>query len=160
MSPRNPEIVLASLRMMRSSSGNRIEKTDRAVLWLLLALGAILMLVAAGTAAAEESATRTDRFTASMPAGSTLRVENVSGDLTAGPGPEFAAVATIVVAAPRGRGRRRFSETSASSRRETEMSSRLRPAGRKAGGTSTRRAAVAIAASPVARTAGSRRAST
>jgi DUF4097 and DUF4098 domain-containing protein YvlB len=86
--------------MMSSSPGNRIERTDRVVLWLLLALGALLMLVAAGTAGAEESATRTDRFTASLPAGSTLSIENVSGDLTASPGPEFSAVATIVVAAP------------------------------------------------------------
>lgn len=100
MSPRNPEVGPASLRMMSSSPGNRIERTDRAVLWILLVLGALLMLVAAGTARAEESASRTDRFSASLPAGSTLRIENVSGDLAAEPGREFSAVATIVVAAP------------------------------------------------------------
>ncbi|MEO8348981.1 MAG: hypothetical protein ABI610_08725 [Acidobacteriota bacterium] len=67
-----------------------MERTDRAVLWLLLFLGTLLMLVAAGTARGE----------ASLPAGSTLRIENVSGDLNAGPGAEFSAVVTIVVAAP------------------------------------------------------------
>ncbi|MDQ5873346.1 MAG: DUF4097 family beta strand repeat-containing protein, partial [Acidobacteriota bacterium] len=100
MSRRNPEVSPASLRMMSSSPGNRMERTDRAVLWLLLVLGTLLMLVAAGSARGEESVTRTDRFTASLPAGSTLRIENVSGDLSAAPGPEFSAVATIVVAAP------------------------------------------------------------
>ena len=100
MSRRNLEVSPASLRMMSSSSGNRVERTDRAVLWLLLVLGTLLMLVAAGTAGAEESATRTDRFTASLPAGSTLRIENVSGDVTASPGAEFSAVAAVVVAAP------------------------------------------------------------
>jgi DUF4097 and DUF4098 domain-containing protein YvlB len=86
--------------MMDSPAGNRVDRADRAVLWLLLVLGVLLMLVAAGTARAEESATRTDRFTASLPAGSTLRIENVSGDISAAPGPDFSAVATIVVAAP------------------------------------------------------------
>jgi len=100
VSPRNPEVGPASLHVMSSSPGDRTERTDRVVLWLLLAIGTLLMLLAAGTARAEESATRTDRFTASMPAGSTLRIENVSGDVTAGPGAEFSAVATVVVAAP------------------------------------------------------------
>ncbi|HVE66254.1 MAG TPA: DUF4097 family beta strand repeat-containing protein, partial [Thermoanaerobaculia bacterium] len=90
----------ASLRMMSSSPGNRMEKTNRVVLWLLLVLGTLLMLVAAGTARAEETATRTDRFTASLPPGSTLKIGNVSGDLTASPGREFSAVAAVTVAAP------------------------------------------------------------
>lgn len=86
--------------MMTTPSGNRVDRADRVVLWLLLVLGALLMLFAAGTVRAEESATRTDRFTAALPAGSTLRIENVSGDISAAPGRDFSAVATIVVAAP------------------------------------------------------------
>lgn len=100
MTDRNRGPAPASLGMMDSPTGNRVDRADRAVLWLLLVLGVLLMLVAAGTARAEESATRTDRFTASLPAGSTLRIENVSGDISAAPGPDFSAVATIVVAAP------------------------------------------------------------
>jgi DUF4097 and DUF4098 domain-containing protein YvlB len=58
------------------------------------------MLFAAATARGEESATRTDRFTATLPPGSTLRIENVSGDVVAAAGRDFSAVATIVVLAP------------------------------------------------------------
>jgi DUF4097 and DUF4098 domain-containing protein YvlB len=86
--------------MMSASPGNRVERADRAVLWLLLVLGALLMIFAAGTARADESATRTDRFTATLSPGSTLRIENVSGDVVAAPGPDFSAVATVVVVAP------------------------------------------------------------
>jgi len=80
--------------------GSRAEKTDRAVLWLLLALGAALMLVAAGALRAEETVKRTDRISATLLPGSTVRIDNVSGDLVAAPGPQFSAVATIVVVAP------------------------------------------------------------
>lgn len=79
--------------------GSRIARTDRVVLWLLLALGAALMLAAA-TARGDETATRTDRISANLPSGATLRLDNVSGDVIAVPGREFRAVATIVVAAP------------------------------------------------------------
>ncbi len=79
--------------------GSRIERTDRVVLWLLLALGAALMLAAA-TARGDETANRTDRISANLPSGATLRLDNVSGDVIAVPGREFRAVATIVVAAP------------------------------------------------------------
>jgi DUF4097 and DUF4098 domain-containing protein YvlB len=82
------------------NTGSRVEKTDRAVLWLLLALGTVLMLLAASTARGEETANRTDRFSATLAPGSTVRIENVSGDLLAQPGPQFSAVATITVAAP------------------------------------------------------------
>lgn len=58
------------------------------------------MLFAAATARGEESATRTDRFTATLPPGSTLRIENVSGDVVAAAGSDFSAVATVVVLAP------------------------------------------------------------
>lgn len=100
MNRRNRGTAPASLGMMTARPGDRIERADRAVLWLLLALGILLMLLAAGTARAEESATRTDRVSASLPAGSTLRIENVSGDISAAPGRDFSAVATVVVAAP------------------------------------------------------------
>jgi hypothetical protein len=77
----------------------RADHTDRVVLWLLLALGAALMLLAAGTARGDETANRTDRISANLPSGATLRLDNVSGDVIAVPGREFTAVATIVVAA-------------------------------------------------------------
>ena len=97
---RNRAAAPASLPMMNASPGNRVERADRAVLWLLLVLGTLLMLFAAGTARGEESATRTDRFTATLPPGSTLRIENVSGDVVAAAGRDFSAVATVVVLAP------------------------------------------------------------
>ena len=82
------------------TSGSPVDRTERVVLWLVLALGAILMILAAGTARGDETATRTDRISATLSAGSTVRVENVSGDVVAIPGREFKAVAVVVVAAP------------------------------------------------------------
>jgi len=73
---------------------------DRVVLWVLLVLGAVLMLLAAAPARGEETASRTDRIAATLPAGSTVRIDNVSGDIIAVAGGEFRAIATIVVAAP------------------------------------------------------------
>ena len=92
----------ASLLTMSTprDADSRSDRTDRAVLWFLLALGVALMLLAAGTARGEETANRTDRITATLPAGATVRLDNVSGDVIAVPGREFLAVATIVVAAP------------------------------------------------------------
>ena len=99
---RNRSHTAASPGEMSASrtTGSRVEKSDRAVLWLLLALGIALMLVAAGTLRAEETANRTDRISAALGPGSTLRIDNVSGDVVAVPGPQFSAVATIVVVAP------------------------------------------------------------
>ena len=57
------------------------------------------MLLAAGTARGDETATRTDRVAATIGAGSTFRLDNVSGDVIAVPGSQFAAVATVVVTA-------------------------------------------------------------
>jgi DUF4097 and DUF4098 domain-containing protein YvlB len=91
----------------RRDADSRSDRTDRAVLWFLLALGVALMLLAAGTARGEETASRTDRITATLPAGSTLRLENISGDIVAVPGADFRAVATVVVTA---RDRRRATE--------------------------------------------------
>jgi DUF4097 and DUF4098 domain-containing protein YvlB len=99
---RNRNDTAASPGEMSASrtTGSRVEKSDRAVLWLLLALGVALMLVAAGSLHAEETANRTDRISAALVPGSTLRIDNVSGDVVAAPGPQFSAVATIVVVAP------------------------------------------------------------
>jgi DUF4097 and DUF4098 domain-containing protein YvlB len=81
-------------------AGSPSDKTDRAVLWLLLTVGTLLMLLAAGTARGDETASRTDRISVTLARGSTVRIENVSGDLVATPGSQFSAVATIVVVAP------------------------------------------------------------
>jgi DUF4097 and DUF4098 domain-containing protein YvlB len=67
---------------------------------VLLALGAVLMLLAATPAPGEETASRTVRIAATLSAGSTVRIDNVSGDIIAVSGSEFRAIATIVVAAP------------------------------------------------------------
>ncbi|HEY6064808.1 MAG TPA: DUF4097 family beta strand repeat-containing protein [Thermoanaerobaculia bacterium] len=101
MSLRNRGGNAASLLPMGSmrSTHSRIERADRVVLWILLVLGTILMLAAAAPARGEETANRTDRITANLPPGSTVRIENVSGDVVAVPGREFRAVATVVVAA-------------------------------------------------------------
>ena len=78
---------------------SRTARADRFAVWLLLALGLLLMLVS--TAKGEQgSATRTDRFNGTLTAGQTLSVENVSGDVIASPGPAFAAVVTLTVTAP------------------------------------------------------------
>ncbi len=59
-------------------------------------------MLAAALARAEEpafTAKRTERFNATMAAGSTLRIENVSGDIVAKPGRELSAVVTITASA-------------------------------------------------------------
>jgi DUF4097 and DUF4098 domain-containing protein YvlB len=82
------------------SAGSPVDRTERVVLWLVVLLGAILMILAAGAARGDETANRTDRISATLPSGSILRVENVSGDVIAAPGPDFRAVAVVVVVAP------------------------------------------------------------
>jgi len=77
-------------------------RSDRIGLWVALALGALLLL-AATLAGAEENAVtlkRTDHFNATLPAGSTLRIENVSGDISATAGREFSATVQLTVTAP------------------------------------------------------------
>jgi DUF4097 and DUF4098 domain-containing protein YvlB len=71
---------------------------DGPALWIALLAGLLLMLLAA--AARAETATRTDNLTASLAAGSTLRISNVSGDIAAHPGAEFSAIVTVTVMAP------------------------------------------------------------
>jgi DUF4097 and DUF4098 domain-containing protein YvlB len=85
-----------SLRVMTTHS-----RADRIGLWIALALGALLMLAAAlaGADEAAFTAKRTDHFNATLPAGSKLRIENISGDIVAVAGKEFSAVVTITVAA-------------------------------------------------------------
>jgi len=77
-------------------------RSDWFGLWILLALGLLLMLAAAVAGADEAgfTARRTEHFNGTLAAGSTLRVENVSGDITAAPGKEFSAVVTVSVSAP------------------------------------------------------------
>lgn len=83
-----------------AAPSNRLQ-SDWFGLWILLALGLLLMLAAAVAGADESGLTvrRTDRFNGSLSAGSSLRVENVSGDITAAPGKEFSAVVTISASA-------------------------------------------------------------
>ncbi|PYQ68089.1 MAG: hypothetical protein DMF54_02210 [Acidobacteria bacterium] len=69
-------------------------------LWLLLAIGVALMLIAAGTLRAEETVNRTERISATLAPGTAVRIENVSGDVVATAGPQFSVVAKIVVVAP------------------------------------------------------------
>ena len=99
---RNPFGAAASLEGMGTSrtNGSRADRTDRAVLWILLALGTALMTLGASIARGDETAHRTDRISATLAPGSVLRLENISGDVIATPGRDFSAVATIVVVAP------------------------------------------------------------
>ncbi len=81
---------------------SRKERPDWLGLWVLLALGILLMLAAAFSRAEEttSAAKRTEHFNATMTAGSTLRIENVSGDIVAKPGRELSAIVTITASAP------------------------------------------------------------
>ncbi|HEY2797703.1 MAG TPA: DUF4097 family beta strand repeat-containing protein [Thermoanaerobaculia bacterium] len=85
----------------RSNEVTPSGRANRIVLWLLLALGLLLMLVSASVGQAQPaSVTRVDRFNGTLKSGQTLRVENVFGDVLATPGKEFSAVVTIQVSAP------------------------------------------------------------
>lgn len=77
-------------------------RARRVVVWILLALGLLLMLVSAGRAdqPAPSSASRAETFRGTLRSGQTLHVENVSGDVVATPGKEFSAVVSIQVYAP------------------------------------------------------------
>ena len=71
------------------------------VVWILLALGILLMLVSASVGQAQPaSLTRVDRFNGTLRSGQTIHVENISGDVIAAPGKDFSAVVTIQVSAP------------------------------------------------------------
>jgi len=76
-------------------------RADRVAVWILLAIGLLLMLISASEARGENgSATRTDRFNGTLASGKSLRVENIFGDVVASPGPAFSAVVSITVTAP------------------------------------------------------------
>jgi DUF4097 and DUF4098 domain-containing protein YvlB len=81
------------------ASGRR--RSDWLGLWIALGLG-LLLLLAAALAGAEENftATRTERFNATVSPRSTVRIENISGDIVASPGRDFSAVVTTTVTAP------------------------------------------------------------
>jgi DUF4097 and DUF4098 domain-containing protein YvlB len=91
-----------AMNTLRTPSDAPAARADRVVVWILLALGLLLMLASVGEAQ-QESASRVDRFNGTLSAGQTLRVENISGDIIAAPGNAFSAVVTIEVLAPRGR---------------------------------------------------------
>ncbi len=75
-------------------------RADRLAVWILLALGLLLMLVSVSVGKAEQpSATRVQKFNGTIAAGQTIHVENVSGDIIASPGKEFSAVVTLTVSA-------------------------------------------------------------
>ena len=95
----SPLVMNNNTRFSSLHSGKR--RSDWLSLWIVLALG-ILILLAAALAGAEDNftATRTERFNATLPSKSTIRIENVSGDIVASPGREFSAVVTTTVTAP------------------------------------------------------------
>lgn len=75
-------------------------RADRLAVWILLALGLLLMLVSVSVGKAEQpSATRVQKFNGTIAAGQTIHVENISGDIVASPGKEFSAVVTLTVSA-------------------------------------------------------------
>ncbi len=102
----NPAPAAASLEAMRyekqnaDSRGSRTEVEARA-LWVLLAAG-LFLLAAAALSGGEPGPTvsRTDRFQATLAPGSTVRIENVNGDVVATRGAAFSAVVTTTVTAP------------------------------------------------------------
>ncbi len=85
---------------IRRHSLSTAERYERIGLALLLAFGAVLMLVASGASGEDRlpfSASRTDRFNATLGSRATVRIENVSGDIVASAGKNFSAVATISI---------------------------------------------------------------
>jgi len=81
---------------------SRSERSERVALVLLLAFGMLLMLIASTARAGETSftASRTDRFTATLGPKAAVRVENISGDIVVSPGRAFAVTVTVSVSAP------------------------------------------------------------
>lgn len=100
-------INVASLLVMNNDARFRNfpadkRRSDWQSLWILLGLGMLLMLAAALAGADEGgfTAKRTENFNATLTSRSTLRIENVSGDIVASPGKEFSAAVTTTVTAP------------------------------------------------------------
>jgi len=71
-------------------------RAGRLAVWILLALGLLLMLVSASKA---EQVTRTTTVNGTLSSGQTLQVQNVSGDVIVSPGHQFSAVVTLTASA-------------------------------------------------------------
>jgi DUF4097 and DUF4098 domain-containing protein YvlB len=84
----------------REAEESTSARADRVAVWILLAIGLLLMLISAEMKADNGSATRTDRFNGTLAAGKSLHVENISGDVIATPGREFSATVSITVTGP------------------------------------------------------------
>jgi DUF4097 and DUF4098 domain-containing protein YvlB len=94
-------MMVNARRIEPDLSPSRGEYAERRALWILLAVGAALMVAAAASGDSRKTtATRTDRFNPTLPAGTNVRVANVNGDVVAGPGATFSAVVTTTVMAP------------------------------------------------------------
>jgi hypothetical protein len=88
-------------RSLRSDSVPASGAADRRALWIVLATGLLLMAAAIARGdSSRASASRTETFQATLPPGSTARIENVSGDVVARPGSQFSAAVSITVTAP------------------------------------------------------------
>ena len=81
---------------------SRAERSERIALALVVAFGVLLMLVASRVFGDEPpfSARRTDRFSAVLGRHASVRIDNISGDIVAAPGKDFAVVVTTTVFAP------------------------------------------------------------
>jgi DUF4097 and DUF4098 domain-containing protein YvlB len=86
--------ALGSLGPTGDAASPRRARADRIAVWILLAIGLLLMLVSVGKGE-QPTATRTDRFNGTLASGQTIHVENVSGDVIASPGAQFSAVVTV-----------------------------------------------------------------
>jgi DUF4097 and DUF4098 domain-containing protein YvlB len=94
-------LMMNTFKLAKSASApeGASARAGRLAVWILLAIGLLLMLV--GVAKAEQpSANRVDRFRGPMTPGQSVQIENISGDIVAAPGKEFAAVVTVTVFAP------------------------------------------------------------
>jgi DUF4097 and DUF4098 domain-containing protein YvlB len=101
----NSRALAASLPVMRHelptvSPDARADEAQARALWVLLAAG-LFLLAAAAVSGSEPGVTvsRTDRFQATLSPGSTVRIENVNGDVVANRGASFSAVVTTTVTA-------------------------------------------------------------
>jgi len=101
----NPGRLVASPSVMRETQDDLAMSPKRdaqiRALWVVLAVG-LCLLAAAAVSGGEpgSTATRTDRFQAVLAPGSTVRVDNVNGDVVAARGAAFSAVVTTSVTAP------------------------------------------------------------
>ena len=100
---RNLGGVGASLSLMtqREFQTSTRSRRDRSMaLWIPLAVGLLLMFLAAAARGESAQAKRADRFHATLSSSARLRIDNISGDIVATLGREFSAVVTVVVTAP------------------------------------------------------------